>query len=89
MIKVIFTTSAGPMLTGRNGNFSHARFPSCSKPNGVRSSRINATLNAAIHFHHLLMRISRSIMEIAKYTTTPMSIAAACTMIFRLSVGAL
>ena len=88
MMKVIFTTSAGPMLTGRNGNFSHARLPSCSMPKGVRSRRINSTLNAAIHFHRL-MSISRSIMEMAKYTTMPISSAAVWTMIFRLSVGAL
>ena len=86
MMKVIFTTSAGPMLTGRKGNFSHAVLPVSSlTPKGVFSSRINSTSNAAIHFHRL-MSISRSIMEMPKYTTMPMSSAAVCTMIFRLSL---
>ena len=47
-VNVIFTTSAGPMLTGRKGKRSQARLPPSLAPSGVSSSRMNKTLNARI-----------------------------------------
>ena len=62
-VKVIFTTSAGPMLKGRKGNFSHAVLPVLSEtPKGVSSRAMNTTLKATSHFHRRISR-SRSNMD--------------------------
>ena len=72
--KVIFTTSAGPTLTGIPGNFSQARLPPTDVPSGVIRSKIKPTLKASTHFHFFI-RISRSTMENPIYTQIPSSSA--------------
>ena len=70
-MNVSFTSSAGWMLTGKPGNFSHARLPVPSeRPKGVSSRRMKPKLNIVSHFHFFTTS-DRSTMETSRYSTTP------------------
>ena len=84
MINVTLTISAGCTLTGRNGNSSHALLPvPPSMPSGVASSRTKPNPSRNIHFQYFTSSF-RSICDMSRYSTTPMTSDAACTSTRRL-----